>query len=267
MSQPDPRPLKVVQITDLHLGLRTGAMYGVAIDTDSTLAAVLQDIGRQAPDADLMLVTGDLAEDPVAGTYERLREALSGQPMPVHCLAGNHDNPALMERILQGPRPTCARVVTCGAWIIVLLDSTVPGQTGGALNDDELALLEESLASHPARNGLICVHHPVMPVGCRWLDRLGLANADALFRVTDRHERVRGILFGHAHQHFEAERRGVRILGTPSTCLQFLPGSDNFALDTLPPAWRELLLHPDGRIDTRVVYLDDRSPALRSASR
>lgn len=267
MSQPDPRPLKVVQITDLHLGLRAGTMYGVAIDTDSTLAAVLQDIGRQAPDADLMLVTGDLAEDPVAATYERLREALSAQSMPVHCLAGNHDDRALMERILRGPRPTCDRVVASGAWIIVLLDSTVPGQTGGALDDDELALLEESLASHPARNALICVHHPMMPVGCRWLDRLGLANADALFGVTDRHDRVRGMLFGHAHQHFEAERRGVRILGTPSTCLQFRRGSDDFALDTLPPAWRELLLHPDGRIDTRVVYLHDQSPALRSASR
>ena len=30
------------------------------------------------------------------------------------------------------------------------------------------------------------------------------------------------------------------------------PDSNHFALDTLQPGWREIELHPDGRIETRV---------------
>jgi Icc protein len=99
------------------------------------------------------------------------------------------------------------------------------------------------------------------------MDRMKLADAKALFNVIDRHSQVRGLLFGHIHQDFEAERQGVKLIGSPSTCLQFLPESDDFALDALPPAWRRLTLHPDGRIDTQVHYVDDLSSTQRAASR
>lgn len=266
MRKPDPRPLKVVQITDLHLGEPGDSMYNSGIDTGKTLDHVLRHIGQTLPEADMMLITGDLAQNPAASTYKTLRDMLATQPMSIHCLAGNHDDPQLLEDILQGPRLDCARVVTRDDWVIVLLDSTVPGETGGNLGEAELELLEEALHRHPASNALVCLHHPVMPVGSQWLDRLGLADGDALFRVLDRHEQVRGVLFGHIHQVFETQRRGVRIMGTPSTCLQFLPGSAHFALDTRPPAYRELTLHPDGRIDSRVVWVDAQSPVLHAAS-
>jgi 3',5'-cyclic-AMP phosphodiesterase len=96
--------------------------------------------------------------------------------------------------------------------------------------------------------------HPV-EMRSRWLDTVGLANADALFGIVDRHPQVRGIAFGHVHQALDTVRNGVRILATPSTCSQFLPGSDDFAIDNQPPAYRKLLLHADGRIETDVVWV------------
>lgn len=267
MPRLQSQPLKVVQITDLHLGNPGNSMYGRAIDTHETLARVLDDVAREFPDVDLMLVTGDVAEDPVAATYDSLRDLLAGQPMPVRCLAGNHDDARLLKETLRDPKLNCEPVAVTGDWIIVLLDSTVPGRTGGTLGAEELDRLEEALRQHPKHHALVCLHHPVMRVGTGWLDPLGLSNPDDLFRVMDRHPQVRGVLFGHIHQNFEARRHGVRLMGTPSTCVQFLPGSDGFALDTLPPAWRRLILHPDGRIDTRVIYLQGEASALRSASR
>ncbi|ACL71667.1 3',5'-cyclic-AMP phosphodiesterase [Thioalkalivibrio sulfidiphilus] len=262
------RPLTVVQITDPHLGAPSEGMYGVTIDTGATLARVLADIRARCPQADLMLATGDLAERPVPATYAQLRKALSGLPMPVHCLPGNHDEPQVMEEALaDAPGIDCARVITREDWVVVMLDSTIPGHAGGALDADELEFLEETLSRHPARNALICLHHPVVAVGSRWMDRMKLADAGALFQITDRHTQVRGLLFGHIHQDFEAVRKGVRLIGTPSTCLQFLPESDDFALDALPPAWRHLTLHPDGRIDTQVIYVDEPSRAMHSVSR
>jgi Icc protein len=50
-------------------------------------------------------------------------------------------------------------------------------------------------------------------------------------------------------------RDGLRIIATPSTCSQFKPGSDDFAVDDTPPAWRTLALHADGRLDTTLNWL------------
>jgi Icc protein len=46
----------------------------------------------------------------------------------------------------------------------------------------------------------------------------------------------------------------VLFVSTPSTCAQFLPKSEFFALDERPPAARWLELHADGRIETEVTW-------------
>ena len=60
------------------------------------------------------------------------------------------------------------------------------------------------------------------------------------------------LLFGHIHQAYNAERKGVALLGAPSTCIQFLPESQGFALDPATPGFRWLDLYPDGHIDTGI---------------
>jgi len=44
----------------------------------------------------------------------------------------------------------------------------------------------------------------------------------------------------------------VRLLASPSTCVQFAPGSESFKVDDQPPGYRWLTLHTDGRIETGV---------------
>jgi Icc protein len=65
------------------------------------------------------------------------------------------------------------------------------------------------------------------------------------------------VLWGHVHQASDRTRGDVRFLSAPATCSQFLPSSDFFAIDSRPPGMRWLELHPDGRIDTTVVWLED----------
>jgi Icc protein len=89
-------------------------------------------------------------------------------------------------------------------------------------------------------------------VGSPWLDEIRLNNAEDLFAILDHQPQVRGLVFGHIHQAFSAERKGVALLGAPSTCIQFLPGSQDFALDAATPGFRWLELHPDGGIDTGI---------------
>jgi len=78
--------------------------------------------------------------------------------------------------------------------------------------------------------------------------------AELLTRLAD-HRQVRAVVWGHIHQPYDQRRGHLRLMGTPSTCVQFLPGSTQFALDASPPGYRWLWLEPDGSLDTAVAYL------------
>jgi Icc protein len=58
------------------------------------------------------------------------------------------------------------------------------------------------------------------------------------------------------HQSYDDDYHGIRILATPSTCRQFLPGADEFAVDDKPPAYRRITLTADGTVDSQLVWVD-----------
>jgi Icc protein len=89
-----------------------------------------------------------------------------------------------------------------------------------------------------------------------WLDRVGLEDAEQCLQVVRQNANVRGVLWGHVHQSLDRFVNGVRFMASPSTCAQFMPGSDDFALDSRPPGYRVLELMPDGAIATEVVWLE-----------
>jgi Icc protein len=141
-------------------------------------------------------------------------------------------------------------------WHVISLNSAVPLQDGGHLSDRELARLRTELALHPKAPTLVALHHPPVELGSRWLDALGLSEADRFWAVLEQNPQVRGVVFGHGHQAYDSIRGSIRVLGAPATCAQFLPGSDDFAVDDRPPGWRVLTLHPDGHLDTEVRWLE-----------
>lgn len=250
----DAGALRIVQLTDLHLRGEQGLPFR-GVDTDVTLRAALTDItGTGLPD--LFLLTGDLAEDPTHEAYERVRDLVGGTGVPAWCLPGNHDNVDLMRQELNRDGLATPRARRVNGWLLVLLDSTVPGQAGGELGAAELATLADTLASYPQEPTLLALHHPPVALGSRWVDALGLADAGAFFEILDANPQVRVVIWGHAHQAWEGRWEDTLLLGTPSTCMQFLPGADEFAIDSKPPGWRWLELHPDGRVTTRVGWLD-----------
>jgi Icc protein len=161
-----------------------------------------------------------------------------------------------MRRELAEPPFVLGGHVDLGRWRIVLLDSCLPGSASGRLSPESLRALDAALAGAGKRHCMVCLHHHPVPMASRWLDRVGLENAAEFFATVDRHRNVRAIVWGHVHQTHDGLRKGVRLLATPSTCAQFLPNSDDFAVDVRPPAYRTLELRPDGSLLTEVVWLD-----------
>ncbi|HMA12370.1 MAG TPA: 3',5'-cyclic-AMP phosphodiesterase [Steroidobacteraceae bacterium] len=245
--------VNLVQLTDQHLFADPSRMLrGVPTlpALRATLAVAAADIGA----CDAILATGDLVQDDPGG-YAHFRAEFSALGKPVLCIPGNHDDLHAMHAALSAPPFQLGGTFDAGAWRTILLDSTIPGETCGALSDSSLQLLEDSLLGAPDRHALVCLHHHPVPMKSRWLDTVGLANPGDFFEVLRRHPQVRAVLFGHVHQPLDEMRDGVRILATPSTCSQFKPLSDDFAIDDAPPAWRTLTLHADGKLDTTLRWL------------
>lgn len=248
------RHVRLVQFTDTHLfGDAAEALRGVA--SLPALRACVAHASAALEMTDALLVTGDIVQDDPAG-YVHLYETLAPLGRPVLCLPGNHDDVGTMRRELDRGPFRLDPHVDIGDWRIVLLDSVKPGAASGWLAPATLASLENSLATAGDRHIMICLHHQPIDMRSRWLDSVGLENAKDFFAVVDRFSAVRAIVWGHVHQAWDGERRGVRLLSTPATCTQFLPESDDFAVDHRPPAYRILDLAPDGSVATEVVWLD-----------
>lgn len=246
--------LRLIQFTDTHLyGEADGKLRGVAT-YPALLAAIEHARARHWP-CDAILATGDLVQDDPAG-YPRFREVFGGLGVPVYCIPGNHDEPEALARVLNGAPFQLGGVARWPGWIAVMLDSFLAGKAQGRLSGQSLRELDEALAANSGLHALVCLHHHPVPMQSRWLDQVGLENPEEFFAVLDRHRNVRAVLWGHVHQIHDAERKGVKLLSTPSTCAQFLPLSTAFAIDKRPPGYRWLELHSDGSISSEVVWVE-----------
>ena len=255
------RPLRLLQITDTHLFADpAGRLKGVT--TETTARAVIESARRRCPAPDLVLATGDLVHDGSRAGYERLRALFSVFDAPVACLPGNHDDGRTLREVLSEGQVRWYRHLDLAGWRCVFLDSTRPGEAGGHLAPEELAALEACLGEGGASHVLVCLHHPPVRVGSAWLDSMLVDNGPALLELLRGAPRVRALVCGHIHQALDVDLDGLRLLGAPSTCIQFLPDSRDFALDPAPPGYRWLELHADGRLDTGIERLDALPPGL-----
>jgi Icc protein len=245
--------IRVIQFTDPHLfGDVAATLRG--INTYESLERTLADASGHVAVADAILVTGDLVQDDPGG-YEHFRRIFARFNKPVLCVPGNHDLVPQMRAALSQPPFDLDGPVDIGAWRVVLIDSVVANQAGGHISAEMLTKLDEDLGRARQRHALVCLHHHPVNMASRWLDKVGLANANEFWSVIDSHPNVKAVAWGHVHQPFEGSRRSVRLLATPSTCAQFQPRSDQFVIDDQPPAYRLLTLHSNGAIDTGVHLL------------
>jgi Icc protein len=257
--------IRLVQFSDMHLHADPAHTL-LGLNTLDSFRQCLALARVQHWPADLVLATGDLAHDASPGAYARLGAMLAELDVPVAAIPGNHDKSMLLAASLQADNLIADGHLVLGSWQIVLLDSSLAGSEAGRLAPTQLEHLERSLAEHPDHHALICLHHPPLALGSRWLDSSQLQNPDDLFAVTDAHPQVRAVLWGHIHQEYRSQRQGVALIGSPSTCIQFRPCSDEFALDALAPGYRWLTLHSDGGVDTGVCRLPELPEGLELRS-
>lgn len=225
--------------------------------TADSLQSVLDHYATGEWRAARALMTGDLIQDDSPEAYERFRDLLLPLGMRVHCVPGNHDVRELMQSVCRQPPFSYCAYEEIGDWLLIGVDSCVSGEAGGAVSAAELERLSDVVVSSPAKHVFVFLHHPPIPMGSAWLDTVGMANGDEVLERLRMLGRIRALAFGHVHQEYDDDYEGIRILATPSTCRQFMPGSDEFAVDEKPPAYRRIELAADGTVATEVIWVEE----------
>jgi len=254
MSRIPPDCLSILQISDSHI-LPAPEDTLLGINTEHYFHACLEQAFASNQHFDLILLTGDLAQHPCKASYQRILNILEAYKIPCVCLPGNHDDYELMQQVLNTNEVNCRKQVLFENWQLINLNSQIPGSPGGRLSTEELSFLENCLSSNPDYHALIAVHHHCRETNSIWMDTMMIENSRELFALINKYPQVKAITCGHIHQVMDITAESVRVLGTPSTCFQFVPESTEFSVDNTAPGYRLIALYADGQIKSEIVRL------------
>ena len=177
--------------------------------TRDNLLAALREVDAAGLRPDVFLLTGDLADVGEGPCYDDLAailaEAASAYGASVVYLPGNHDDRDAFRRGLLrdcdgsgGPGAPVNQTHWRDGLRIIALDSTVPGEDGGNLDDQTLRYLSSELAT-PAPDGtIVAMHHPPILSPVEPMARMALRDPGRL-RDAIAGSDVRLVLCGHSH--------------------------------------------------------------------
>lgn len=215
----------IAQISDLHV-LADGAALGGQVDTHAALAAAIDHIGALDPRPDLVLATGDLAQDGLPEDYALLRTAFDGLAMPVYVIPGNHDN----RNHLRAAFADCGYLPETGAFLhytvdtdplrLIGLDTVIQDEVGGQMCRERLQWLERRLSEQPERPTAIFMHHPPFATGIAFMDRPAFGGAAELEALVGRFPCVQLVTCGHVHRAIQTQWAGTLAAVAPSIVFQ-----------------------------------------------
>lgn len=221
----------VLQISDTHL--RAEPHTPRQRDPDESLAASLAAVDHLRPD--LVLLTGDLADDGSVGALRRLGDLVARFDAPVLAVAGNHDDPANVRAVFG--EGTTAEV---GRWRVLGVPTVLPGENHGAVDVVEVARRLDELDGRPT---IITMHHPPRsPSTHPWFRLLG---ADELLDAVRSRPHVRALVTGHLHEAFRFHENGLELCGAPSSYYAIKHAGDYYELVR------------DGLVGTQLLTLGD----------
>ncbi|MCZ6470594.1 MAG: metallophosphoesterase [Gammaproteobacteria bacterium] len=254
--------LRVAQITDIHLLAENGSMLH-GVDTAVTLGEVTCAIKKLFPVPDLIIVTGDLADDGSRETYKRLRKILSATNLPVYVLAGNHDDIGEMHESLVGGNIHFKSMLILNGWAFMFINSKVDGESFGLIDPHEQSQLENNLNSVDNLPVLLALHHSPIEI-CSSAD-CQLKNASDFTHLLERFPGIKGVIGGHTHTAAEKRNPGHIQYISPSSFAQILHDQpedlsadggfwSSHRLKRASHGFRVLDLRPDGRISSEVHW-------------
>lgn len=238
--------MKFLHLSDLHLGEPGRRLFG--LDPWERLDACLEHASRSHGDADVLVVTGDLADQGSIEAYRGLRVRLDRLPMPYALLVGNHDDRRHFLQVFpEHGAGYVQRRLDIGPASLLMIDTSEPGREAGVFCAERRAWLERQLLETECRPVYVFLHHPPMAIGMAPIDQIRLRD-DFLLETLSRASQLRHVFFGHCHRAVHGTWRGVPFSSVPSTNHQLALALDephDFLCTLEPPAYHVVLARED----------------------
>ena len=248
--------IRILQLTDCHL-LSDPEAKLKGVPTTSSLREVLAFIAENE-EFDYLVISGDLAQDEKLETYRLLREMLGEWVARLRVIPGNHEDRNFIRQtfpeITAGSEDFLHFSLKAVGWRVIGLDSHVPGQVWGSIEEEQLEWLKRELSLDSRSPTVLFVHHPPISVGSPWLDRIGLTEPAGLVDLISGSPQIRLVCSGHVHQEFVGRLGEAEVLTTPATSFQFRPKEEVPIFDLISTGFRVLTLGAGG-YQTSVVRL------------
>jgi 3',5'-cyclic AMP phosphodiesterase CpdA len=244
---------KIVVFSDIHMTVESEA--GKA-DPARRLRAGLAHQAAVMPDADLILICGDLADRGDEASYRRLKPLVEGSGVPIVMMLGNHDDrDAFVSVFPDAPLDSegfVQQVVTLGDTRLIVLDTLVVRRDSdefthaGELCTRRMAWLDRQLTAAGDAPCIVAMHHPPHDTGFAAMDAIKLRNGDAFHDLVARHGNVRHIIAGHIHRTISGSHRGIPFSifkGTVAQMPLMFEGTDSAVECDEPPAFGIIMLN------------------------
>ena len=211
--------MKFIQITDLHIVPPGRELYG--LDPEKRLRECLADINENHPDAECIMVTGDLADKGDEVSYAHLKDILGDAKLPLHILIGNHDRRPNFRKVFTSvvvdPNGFVQFTVDTGVGRFICLDTNDEVDRNiGVLCEKRLAWLRAEMDRAAETPVYIFMHHPPFAVGIKRMDQIALQNVETFAEIVTGHDNVRHLFFGHLHRPISGSWYGIPFSFLPS---------------------------------------------------
>lgn len=254
--------MKLIHVTDTHLTLPGKALYGTF--PAERLKACVESINRDHSNADLCVITGDLAHCGEVEAYEEFEQILSKLKVPVQLVIGNHDHrehvsqkfPQLLRDeygFIQSSRETSAGT-------LIFMDTVKDGTHAGAYCAQRQAWLAQQL-NQAQGDVYLFMHHAPFKTGIKPMDAIGVDSADAaaLKQLVQQNGQVKHLFFGHYHRPMHGTWAGVGfscVRGLNHQVALDLDVEDTYLFNHEPPAYAIALLGDDNVVIHNHDFMD-----------
>lgn len=246
---------KIAQISDTHLFSDKNTLHCGA-NVYQNLFHVLSHI-TSVEKPDVIIFTGDLTQDHTDGSYQQFVDIFKQQniKIPVHFIAGNHDEFSQLANHLIGHPFTSSKVLTNDSWQVILIDSKSE-TPAGYVSKETLNWLNNQVETN--KHQLVMMHHHPIDVGYS-IDKHGLENKKMFWDTIDQNPTIKLLACGHVHNDLsilpEQSGYSTPLYACPATSIQFDQTKDTSACNGQGAGYRIFELFDDQTFTTHTHFI------------
>ena len=205
--------MKIIHLTDTHLGYTGQEIYQRS--PIPALEKAIKSINQEHSDAEMLVITGDLAHAGHPEAYQNLKSILEQLTIPYHLVIGNHDDRPTISELFHDfkldENGFAQKVITTEKGLFILLDTVIEGTHAGYYCETRFAWLEEQLAKANNTPVYVFMHHAPFDTGIPAMDVISLkkSHGERLGDLFDKYNTVKHLFFGHYHRPIAGQWRGI----------------------------------------------------------